>query len=247
MGMQQDPVVWISHRGYHAAALENTREAFDAAIQAGFTHLETDLRTTADGHLVLHHDPELTRTFANSLVVEKTSLRELQSLRSPHGHRLLTFDEFIESYAGFSWTFDIKPESAGPTLLGLHTWAQRKKAESWLNEQARFLCWSSRAERYLRQLFPQARTLAREVECYRAGLAVLSGMPFVGGIRSGRTYSIPRYFAGRDLFTKFFAEAYHKRGARLLAYLPPRDEDAKAAVDAGFDEILTNHLPLSMT
>jgi hypothetical protein len=179
--------------------------------------------------------------------VEKTSLRELLSLRSPQGHRLLTFDEFIESYAGFSWTFDIKPESAGPTLMGLHEWARRKKAESWLNEQARFLCWSARAQRYLLQLFPKARTLARESECYRAGLAVFSGMPFVGGIRSGRTYSIPRYFAGRDLFTKLTAEAYHKRGARLLAYLPTRDEDAKAAVDAGFDEILTNHLPLSTT
>jgi glycerophosphoryl diester phosphodiesterase len=247
MGMQQDPVVWISHRGYHVQALENTREAFDAAIQAGFTHLETDLRTTADGHLVLHHDSELTRTFASPLVVETTSLRELLSLQSPGGHRLLTFDDFIESYAGFSWTFDIKPESAGPTLMGLHQWAQRKKAESWLNEQARFLCWSAKAERFLGQLFPKAQTLARESECYRAGLAVFSNVAFLGGIRSGRTYSIPRYFAGRDLFTRLFAEAYHKRGARLLAYLPNRDEDARAAVDAGFDEILTNHLPLSMT
>lgn len=245
--MQQDPVVWISHRGYHAQALENTREAFDAAIQAGFTHLETDLRTTADGYQVLHHDPDLNRTFSNTLVVEKTSLRELLSLQSPRGHRLLTFDDFIESYAGFSWTFDIKPESAGPTLLGLHQWAKRKKAESWLNEQARFLCWSAKAERFLRQLFPNAQTLARESECYRAGLAVFSNVPFIGGIRSGRTYSIPRYFAGRDLFTKIFAEAYHKRGARLLAYLPSREEDAKAAVDAGFDEILTNHLPLRAT
>ncbi|WP_141736548.1 glycerophosphodiester phosphodiesterase [Oligoflexus tunisiensis] len=245
--MQQDPVVWISHRGYHAQALENTREAFDAAIQAGFTHLETDLRTTADGYLVLHHDSELTRTFANPLVIEKTSLQELLSLQSPRGHHLLTFEEFIESYAGFSWTFDIKPESAGPTLHGLYQWAKRQKAESWLNEQARFLCWSSRAERYLYQLFPQARTLARESECYRAGLAVFSSVPFMGGIRSGRTYSIPRYFAGRDLFTRFFVDAYHKRGARLLAYLPSRDEDAKAAIEAGFDEILTNTLPISIT
>jgi glycerophosphoryl diester phosphodiesterase len=242
--MQQDPLVWISHRGYHVQALENTREAFDAAIQAGFTHLETDLRTTADGFLVLHHDSDLSRTFASTLTVEKTSLRELRSVRSTEGHRLLTFEEFIESYAGFSWTFDIKPESAGPTLLGLQQWARRKKAESWLNEQARFLCWSAKAERYLRQLFPQAITLAREPECYRAGLAVFSRMSFLGGIKSGRTYAIPRYFAGRDLFTRLFAEAYHKRGARLIAYLPSQEEDAKAAMEAGFDEILTNHLPL---
>src|SRR6478735_8392815 len=124
--MQQDPVVWISHRGYHAQALENTREAFDAAIKAGFNHLETDLRTTADGHLVLHHDPELSRTFSSTLIIEKTSLRELSSLKTSEGYKLLTFEEFIESYAGFSWTFDIKPESAGPTLLGLQQWARRK-------------------------------------------------------------------------------------------------------------------------
>lgn len=243
--MQQDPVVWISHRGYHAQALENTREAFDAAIKAGFAHLETDLRTTADGHLVLHHDSQLIRTFASPLLVEKTSLRELQALQSPRGHHLLTFEEFIESYAGFSWTFDIKPESAGPTLFGLHEWAKRQKAEAWLNKQARFLCWSAHAERYLRQLFPEAQTLARESECYRAGLAVFSGVPFLGGIRSGRTYAIPRFFAGRDLYTELFATAYHKRGARLIAYLPSRDEDAKAAICAGFDEILTNNLPLA--
>ncbi len=242
--MQKTSVVWISHRGYHAQALENTRPAFDAAIQAGFTHLETDLRTTADGQIVLHHDSELLRTFSSSLIIEKTSLSELLSLSTPRGHTLLTFEAFIEYYAGFSWTFDIKPESAGPTLHALQQWAKRKKAESWLYDQARFLCWSPRAERYLRQLFPKAKTVARETECYRAGLAVFSSMPWLGAIKSGRTYSIPRYFAGRDLFTEDFARAYHKRGARLLAYLPAQDADAKAALSAGFDEILTNGLPV---
>lgn len=242
--MQQDPVVWISHRGYHADVLENSREAFDAAVKAGFTHLETDLRTTADGQLVLHHDPDLIRTFSCPLVVEKTSLRELCSLSHPKGCSLLTFTEFIELYAGFNWIFDVKPESAGPTLLGLYNWAKRNKAESLLNEQARFLCWSAKAERYLRQLFPTSITLAREPECYRAGFAVFSKLPFLGGIRAGRTYAIPRFFAGHDLFTKPVAHSYHQRGARLIAYLPGREEDAKAAVHAGFDEILTNGLPV---
>jgi glycerophosphoryl diester phosphodiesterase len=242
--MQNKQVVWVSHRGYHAQALENTKQAFDAAIAAGFTHLETDLRSTADGHIVLHHDPELIRTFSSSLVIERTKLKELLALTSPKGSSLLTFEAFIDMYAGFSWTFDIKPESAGPTLLSLQQWAKRKKAESWLYEQARFLCWSSKAERYLRQLLPHAKSLARETECYRAGLTVLLKLPCLGGIQPNRTYAIPRYFAGRDLFTEGFARPYHQRGARLLAYLPAQDDDTKAAIRAGFDEVLTNYLPV---
>ena len=117
-------------------------------------------------------------------------------------------------------------------------------AESWLNEQARFLCWSHKAERFLQQLLPNVKTLARESECYRAGLAVYGKLPWVGGIQAERIYALPRFFAGRDLFTPNVADAYHKRGAKLLAYLPNGDADARAAMTAGFDEILTNFLPL---
>lgn len=46
-----------AHRGVTARHPENSIGAFEAAIDAGADMIETDLRRTADGRLVLHHDP----------------------------------------------------------------------------------------------------------------------------------------------------------------------------------------------
>ena len=70
--------LWISHRGYKAHAVENTRAAFEAAVAHGFTALETDLRRTRDGHLVLHHDPTLDRLAGDPRVVAGLTRAQLE-------------------------------------------------------------------------------------------------------------------------------------------------------------------------
>lgn len=52
----------IAHRGYSARHPENTLGAFRAAMDLGCTWLETDVRRTADGVLVLLHDATVDRT-----------------------------------------------------------------------------------------------------------------------------------------------------------------------------------------
>jgi glycerophosphoryl diester phosphodiesterase len=49
----------IGHRGAPRAARENTIEAFEAAARAGADMVELDVRRTADGALVVHHDAVL--------------------------------------------------------------------------------------------------------------------------------------------------------------------------------------------
>jgi glycerophosphoryl diester phosphodiesterase len=46
----------IAHRGASAAARENTVEAFELAVEMGADGIELDVRRTADGYLVVHHD-----------------------------------------------------------------------------------------------------------------------------------------------------------------------------------------------
>lgn len=46
-----------AHRGASAIAAENTLEAFEAAIAVGADMVEFDVRSTADGVLVVTHDP----------------------------------------------------------------------------------------------------------------------------------------------------------------------------------------------
>ncbi len=49
----------FGHRGASAAAPENTLEAYDLARVQGADGVELDVRRTADGALVVHHDPKL--------------------------------------------------------------------------------------------------------------------------------------------------------------------------------------------
>ncbi len=49
-------IVVIAHRGEHLNHSENTIPAFQGAVDAGADYFETDVRTTRDGRLVLHHD-----------------------------------------------------------------------------------------------------------------------------------------------------------------------------------------------
>ncbi|MBB2942334.1 glycerophosphoryl diester phosphodiesterase [Actinoplanes lutulentus] len=52
----------VAHRGYAAAAPENTLPAFEAAVRAGATFVEFDVRVTADGVPVVIHDRTVDRT-----------------------------------------------------------------------------------------------------------------------------------------------------------------------------------------
>jgi glycerophosphoryl diester phosphodiesterase len=52
------PLVF-AHRGASARARENTLEAFRLAQELGADGVELDVRRTADGQLVVHHDPEI--------------------------------------------------------------------------------------------------------------------------------------------------------------------------------------------
>ena len=52
----------IAHRGYSSIAPENTLAAFEAAIEAGAEVLECDVQLSADGVVVVMHDPTVDRT-----------------------------------------------------------------------------------------------------------------------------------------------------------------------------------------
>ena len=77
--MEIKPCIYVAaHRGYSEKYPENTMEAFRAAIEAGADEIETDVRITADGELVLIHDAALDRTTDGSGEVGSFTLAELK-------------------------------------------------------------------------------------------------------------------------------------------------------------------------
>lgn len=70
----------VAHRGYSAAAPENTLAAFEAALRCGADYLETDLHPTTDGGVALVHDVALHHTTSGSGRVTESDLAGLDGL-----------------------------------------------------------------------------------------------------------------------------------------------------------------------
>ncbi len=234
------PPVWISHRGNGTGFPENTLDAFREAVRHGFSILETDLRISRDGHIVLAHDPTLQRLCGDRRLVHDLTRAELLRIPLPGGCRLLFFDEFMDAFSGCHWTLDIKPEHGVETVRALAEWAARHGKETALQERGTFLVWQRRHGRMLRQRFPGAVFYAGKWACVRAGTAALLGLPAGGDIRTGKTYGLPPRLGGIRLYRERIVRYYRRRNARLLAFLPETDADTRDAIRLGFDEILTN-------
>ena len=70
----------IAHRGLHIDFPENSLSAFRAAAEHGYA-IETDVRLSADGRLVIFHDDDLARMTGDARAVRECSVPELKRLR----------------------------------------------------------------------------------------------------------------------------------------------------------------------
>ena len=70
-------VCFIAHRGYSGKYQENTEEAFLEAVKHGSGGIETDVRTTADGVLIVNHNSTAVFTDGTELEIAASTYEEL--------------------------------------------------------------------------------------------------------------------------------------------------------------------------
>lgn len=102
----------ISHRGYHRDLPENTLAAFEAAVKLGVDGIETDLRWSADGQIVLYHD----RLAPDRREVLEHSVAELSRLA---GFETPVLTAALDAQPNVLWNLEIKDPAVLPALLPL--------------------------------------------------------------------------------------------------------------------------------
>ncbi len=123
LALDRRPV--IAHRGGSARAPENTLEAMQLAVTDGADGIEFDVRLSADGEVVVIHDPTVDRTTDGTGRVERMTVAELRSLDAGYRfdvqasdpgvrvrHRIPTLDEVLGSLPGVPLLIEIKLPSA---------------------------------------------------------------------------------------------------------------------------------------
>jgi glycerophosphoryl diester phosphodiesterase len=94
----------IAHRGASGNFPENTRVAFEKAIEARVDMIELDCQLSQDGHVVVFHDERLNRTAGVRGKTSSKTLEQLKKLdigqwrrRAYRGQRILTLEEVLET------------------------------------------------------------------------------------------------------------------------------------------------------
>jgi glycerophosphoryl diester phosphodiesterase len=108
------PTLW-AHRGAAAELPENTLASFRRAVELGAHALETDLHMTADGHVVVAHDPDGKRLAGVPREIRRVSLAELRTWDVGRGLGVPTLAELLEELPGVPLNVDLKQRQ--PSLV----------------------------------------------------------------------------------------------------------------------------------
>lgn len=90
----------IAHRGASARAPENSVAAFELAVGLGADAIELDVRRTANGHAVIHHDPTFTIDGGPRVIVE--------TARADLPESIIDLDTALDACAGANVNIEIK-------------------------------------------------------------------------------------------------------------------------------------------
>ena len=163
----------VCHRGANFLAPENTREAVRPCIDQRFQFVEIDVRTTADGELVVIHDAALDRTTNGIGPVSSRTLAEIRNLDAGRwkvpGHtrlRVPTLNEMLDMAQGRIGVYieikDAEPEAVLSEVV-----------KRGMIETVFFWCWEKEVLRDIRRQVPDARLMVprREYSSLEAAIS----------------------------------------------------------------------------
>jgi glycerophosphoryl diester phosphodiesterase len=237
------PIV-IAHRGSRLLWPENTLPAFSAAAGLGARFFETDLRLTADGVVMCHHDSTLDRTTNGSGPVRSRTRSELQEVDAGYRHRINgsypfrgegvgipTLEELLTTFLDHGVIVDLKEEGLEAPLWQL---IERLEAHSRLIVGSFS---SARVQRF--------RIISGGSVAVSGGPSEITGL--MGASRLGiepsidvQAMQVPVSWYGAPVITPRFVETAHRIGLLVHAWTINEPEEAKRLLALGVDGLITD-------
>jgi glycerophosphoryl diester phosphodiesterase len=233
----------VAHRGDSAHAPENTMAAFERAVRLGVDALEFDVRLTADGVAVVHHDPTLERTTSGACLVAAHTLATVRALEAgahftPDAGRSFPFrgtgvgvptlDEVLGAWPAMPVLIELKEPAASAAaraVLDRHAAASRAVVASFVDAAV-----------------APFRSSPYATGAARGDVARLLAATLVG-VRVRPSYqlaSVPRSYNGLPLPVCRFARALRPAGVPVHVWTVDVPAEAAALWGAGVSGMVSN-------
>ncbi|MGP4017607.1 glycerophosphodiester phosphodiesterase family protein [Saccharopolyspora sp. 5N708] len=227
----------FAHRGWHLGELhdlENSLSAFRRAVAEGFQYIETDVHATADGVVVVHHDPTLERTTDGRGTIRRLPWSAVSSALIGGREPVCRLDAALEELPEAFFNIDVKDDWAvGPVLRTL------RAHNAWDR-----VCLASFAEHRVAALRRGGGPrLLTSMGRRSAGLLWLGsrwgGWP-LRSVVAGGAAQVPPQAGLLHLIDSRFVRQAHRWGLEIHAWTVDDATEMRALLELGVDGLVTD-------
>jgi glycerophosphoryl diester phosphodiesterase len=231
----------LAHRGGGAEVPENSRAALEHVAALGLRYVETDVHRTADGVVVLQHDPTLDRTTDGHGPLSALTWEQAARLRDRSGSRLVRLDEALTDFPQLRLNIDLKED-------GVVAPALRTIAEAGAGDRVCLASFSDRRLRVVRRAMQGrvATSLGRQETARLVAAATLGvparGVPTPSGPATGRAVcvQVPVRHRGIPVVTPAFVRLAHALGLEVHVWTIDDAPTMHRLLDLGVDGLVTD-------
>lgn len=250
--MNFDRPLHISHRGGAAIGPENTLPTMRRAVEEFQTDvLEIDVRATRDGVLVIHHDPEVSRTTNGHGPVHETPWAELRGLDAgchftPDGGKTYPFrgrgvqipslEEVFDAFPRLLFHIDVKQDQPGIEDRVLSLIRARN-----IQDQVFIGSSCDRVGRRIRRAAVDMATFPSRYGLWKLYLLHRAGLFFLYRFKDTLISIVPEMESGRPVVTPEFVQAIHRRGRKIFVFVVDEPGKQRELLAWGVDGIMSDH------
>lgn len=212
-----------------------------SALAAGAEYLETDVRATADGIAVLCHDPDLERVAGAKLIIEESTLAQLQQVDLGQGQRIPTLAEFLDAFPDARVNLDLKSSAAvGPAVAVIRRARaiDRVLIGSFSNDRRR------RAVSGLQGVATSASRWAATTAMFAARFGLGFLLPLV--LRGVDAVQVPAHAGPLSLSGPRTIRRLHRAGVEVHYWTVNEPGEIARLLRAGADGVVTDRIDLAL-
>lgn len=228
----------IGHRGAPDQAPENTASAFKAAIDAGASIIETDVRLTKDGFIVVAHDVDFSGLGGPAVPIVSCNREEIESyvLKDESGRtdKPLFMDEALRQFPDTRFSVDLKD----PGSAIVKAW-NALVIQSGAGQRCRTASFRDRTLRIYRRLNPDASISVARFGVIWLLITTVLGKPRLPKKTEG-VLQLPERAGMLRILTPGRIARWQQCGWKVQVWTIDNEDDMRRFIEWGIDGIITN-------